>query len=79
MREDGRATENYLKTMEGSGAAITALLNARRQEKNVLIHGDKVLRQGDKTYLQQWRDEMAKINNWPGSDNRLKSMTTEYE
>ena len=79
MRKSGRAIESYLKTIEGSGAAITALLNARCQEKNVLIYGDKVLRQGDKTYLQQWRDEMAKINNWPGSDNRLKSMTTEYE
>ena len=79
MRESGRAIESCLKTMEGSGAAITALLNARRQEKNVIIYGDKVLRQGEKTYLQQWQDEIAKINDWSGADDQLRSLTTEYK
>jgi len=79
MRESGRAIESYLETMEKSGSAIAALLNARRQEKNVIIYGNSVLHQGDKTYIQKWRNEMAGINNWPGADNRLRSMTAEYE
>ena len=79
MRKGGRDIESYLKTMEGSGTAIIALLNARREEKNVIIYGDKVLRQGEKKHIQKWRDDMAKINNWIGADDRLRSLTTEYK
>jgi len=79
MRKAGRALESYLRTMEVSGEAITALLNARREEKNVIIYGDRVLRQGDKTYIEKYQDEMAKINDWPGSDDKVRSLTAEYK
>ena len=79
MRKAGRAIESYLKTMEGSGEAMTALLNARREEKNVIIYGDKVLREGEKTYLRKYQDEMAKINDWQGADDKVRSLTAEYK
>ncbi|MCD6262218.1 MAG: chemotaxis protein [Deltaproteobacteria bacterium] len=78
MRDGGRAVGNYLKTMEGANTAIIALLNARRQEKNIIIYGDKPLHQGEKTYIQKWQEQMAKIDNWSGADNRLKSLSAEY-
>jgi len=79
MRYAGRVIGAYLKKLEGSDVAMVALLNARRQEKNILIYGDKVLRQGEKTYLQKWTSEMANINNWSGADNDLKNLTAKYE
>ncbi|CCK78316.1 methyl-accepting chemotaxis protein [Desulfobacula toluolica] len=79
MRNAGRAVESCLKTMEEANEPMTAFLNARRQEKNVIIYGDKFLHKGEKTYFQKYQDEMVKINNWPGTDDRLKSLTSEYE
>ncbi|MEA3414694.1 MAG: methyl-accepting chemotaxis protein [Thermodesulfobacteriota bacterium] len=79
MRQKGRDIESYLKTMEGSNAAIIALLNARRQEKNIIMYRNKVLREGEKTYIQKYQDQMAKINDWSGADDRLKNLTTEYK
>lgn len=79
MRDAGQAVEHHLQGLEGSGMAMVALLNARREEKNVIIYGDKVLRQGEKSYLQKWQDEMAKINNWSGADAGLKNLTAQYK
>jgi len=58
--------------------AITAILDARRQEKNVFLYRHKLLREGEKTYLEKWRDAMATIENWSGADAGLKNLTTRY-
>jgi len=78
MHDAGRAIEAYLKNMEGSMPAITAILDARRQEKNVFLYRHKLLREGEKTYLKKWRDAMATVENWSGADAGLKNLATRY-
>jgi methyl-accepting chemotaxis protein len=84
MREAARAVEAYLKKKEGSTDALTALLNARRHEKNIVIYGDKLYgdkrsADADKTFLQIWQKEMAKIIDSFGSDRELARTVADYE
>jgi methyl-accepting chemotaxis protein len=84
MREAARAVEAYLKKKEGSADAFTALLNARRHEKNIVIYGDtlygdKRSADADKTFLQIWQKEMAKITHSFASDRELASVVADYE
>ncbi|MEA2040053.1 MAG: methyl-accepting chemotaxis protein [Thermodesulfobacteriota bacterium] len=78
MRDAARAIEAYLKNLKGSEKAIIALLNARRQEKNILIYGNKPLHRGEKTYMEKWRDEIGKIGNRSGADAGLKKLIARY-
>ena len=78
MRLAARAVEAYLKEKYDSAPAIIGLLNARRQEKNILIYKDKKLKDGEKTYEQKWMNEIAKVENWPGADDGLRRLTAEY-
>jgi methyl-accepting chemotaxis protein len=84
MREAARAVEAYLKKKEGSAEALTALLNSRRHEKNIVIYGDRVYgdkrsADADKTFLQIWQKEMAKIIGSFGSDKELARVVADYE
>ncbi len=79
MRTAGRAVGTYLKEREASQEPMIALLNARRQEKNIILYGQKVLRKGEKSYLEKWKDQVAKINGWSGADDGLKKLTAGYE
>ncbi|RZB34951.1 MAG: methyl-accepting chemotaxis protein [Desulfobacteraceae bacterium Eth-SRB1] len=78
MRDAGRAIGAYLKNMEGSMPAIIGILNARRQEKNIFLYWHKLLRDGEKTYVEKWQDAMAKVENWSGADTGLKNLTARY-
>ncbi len=78
MRLAARDVEDYLKKMNGSGPAVEALLQARRQEKNIILYKDKKLKEGEKTYIDKWRDDFYKINNWSGADEGLKNLTSKY-
>ena len=79
MRDSARAIEEYLENLEGSHGAIVALSNARRQEKNILVYGDKPLHKGEKTYLQKYMDEIGKVENRSGADADLKKLVADYE
>lgn len=79
MRESARDIENYLKKMKRSDPALTALLHARRQEKNLILYRYRVLKKGEKSYFSKWQDEMTKLNNRSGVDKSLKNLTARYE
>ena len=78
MRDAARKIDAHLKTLENSEASITALLNARREEKNLLIYGDSPLHQEEKSYLQKWQDEIGKIENLGIKDEGLKKLIDNY-
>ncbi|MCD6293533.1 MAG: hypothetical protein J7M20_01125, partial [Deltaproteobacteria bacterium] len=78
MRNAARSIESSLKKDTNSGPAMTALLHARQQEKNIILYGDKTLGKGEKSYLRKWKDRMDIIEKWSGDDAGLKSLTTRY-
>ncbi len=78
MRDAAREIETHLRKLEDSEASITALLNARREEKNLLIYGDRLLHQEEKGYLQKWKDEIGKIENRGIEDEGLKKLIVNY-
>jgi len=77
-RNAGRKVEAHLRKSVNSEASITALLNARREEKNLIIYGDRPLHQGEKGYLQKWKDEIGKIENRGIADEGLKKLIVNY-
>jgi methyl-accepting chemotaxis protein len=78
MREGARALEAHLKKIKDSGPAIIGLLHARRQEKNIILYQDKKLHEGEKNYLEKWKDAMAGVEKWSAADDGLKKLSAEY-
>lgn len=84
MREAARAVEAHLKKQDNASDALTALLNARRHEKNIILYGDvqygdKRSADADKTFLQIWQKEMGKVTASYASDETLKKLVQAYE
>jgi len=79
MRFAARAVEDHLEKCSDSAPAMISLLHARRQEKNVIIYKDKKLKEGEKTYVQKWKDAIRKVESWAQDDAALHRLTGEYE
>lgn len=77
-RQAGRLIGSYLKGIEGSESAIEEILNARRQEKNAILYKNKSLNVNEKSYVQKWRDHIAKIKNWHRDDAELQNLVAQY-
>ena len=78
MRDAARDVEVHLKTLDNSTSAMVALLNARRQEKNVILYQELPLHKGEKSYAEKWYDDMKGVDTWQGGDDTLKSLSGKY-
>ena len=79
IRFAARAVEDYIVADDATSQAMRKFLQALRQEKNVLLYKNRKMKEGEKTYVQKWRDSIGQVTNWIGADADLKSLTAKYE
>ncbi len=78
MRVTGREAQAAAWGREKAGEIIVSLLEARRAEKNYQIYRDKLLRAGEKTYQEKFKDAINRLKDAAGGDPKINQLADQY-
>ncbi len=79
----GLEVENRLGQKEGAVEAVRDMMNARRQEKNLIFYSDNESEQTDHRksgiYLEKWKNAIASLSEWPQADTDFSGLVESYK